>query len=136
MAVPGLWLANAVLGAHLLVIAFNVAGLIAIPVGARLGWSFVRARGWRLLHVLSWSVVAVQAVAGRACFLTLWQDRLTGGATETPLVMRMVNRVIFWPLPTWAFAAIYLAAFGYVIALLWITPVRSGGRRPGLGSVG
>jgi hypothetical protein len=116
--------AQAVLAAHLLVIAFNVAGLIAIPVGAKLGWRWVRVRWWRALHIASWAVVALQAALGRACFLTIWQDDLTGAGGEPPLIMRWVNSLIYWPLPMWAFTAIYLALFGCVIALWWWPPTR------------
>jgi len=126
---PEQTLAQLVLGAHLLVIAFNVAGLVVIPLGARLGWRLVRRRWLRILHIASWAVVAVQAAAGRACFLTDWQDALTGGGANDPMVMRWVNAVIYWPLPMWAFTAMYLALFGYVVALWWWVrpdPVRRG----------
>jgi len=118
-------LSQAVLALHLAVIAFNVLGLAAIPLGAAMGWRWVRVPGWRALHLASWAVVAIQAVAGRACFLTLWQDQLTGaGATEPPLIMRWVNRVIYWPLPIWVFGAVYVALFAAVVALWWIVPPR------------
>ena len=113
-------LGQLVLGVHLLVIAFNVLGLTAIPLGAALNWRWVRIRWWRLLHIASWAVVALQAVLGRACFLTLWQDSLTGGGPEPPLIMRFVNSLIYWPLPIWVFSAIYLALFVTVIALWWL----------------
>lgn len=112
------WLAQLVLSLHLAVIAFNVAGLVVIPLGARLGWRLVRIRWLRLLHLASLAVVAVQAAFGRACFLTIWQSDLTGGSEE-PLVMRFVNSVVFWPLPIWVFTALYLAVFAYVLALWW-----------------
>jgi hypothetical protein len=117
-------LGELVLGAHLAVIAFNVLGLIAIPLGAALHWRWVRVRWWRLLHIGSWAVVALQAILGRACFLTLWQDELTGASGEPPLIMRFVNGLIFWPLPIWVFGAIYLALFAVVIALWWFIPAR------------
>jgi hypothetical protein len=116
-------LAQLVLAAHLVVIGFNVLGLIAIPLGARLGWRWVRVRWWRLLHIASWAVVAAQAALGRACFLTLWQDALSGAGPQAPLIMRWVNGLIYWPLPIWAFSALYLALFGCVIALWWGVPV-------------
>jgi hypothetical protein len=116
--------AQAILAVHLAVIAFNVFGLFAIPLGAWRGWSFVRAPTWRWLHLASFAVVAAQAVAGRACFLTVWQDALTGHAESTPLVMAWVNHLIFWPLPAWVFAALYLALFAYVLALLRLIPPR------------
>jgi hypothetical protein len=111
-------LGQLVLAIHLLVIGFNVLGLIAIPAGAALGWRWVRIRWWRALHVASWVAVAVQAVLGRACVLTYWQDDLTGGGASDPLVMRWVNRLIYWPIPMWAFTALYLALFALVV-LLW-----------------
>jgi uncharacterized protein DUF2784 len=119
-AVPG----QAVLAVHLAVIVFNVAGLIVIPLGAALGWTWVRGRWWRVLHLVSWAVVAVQAGLGRACFLTIWQDQLTGAGAQPPLIERWVNSVIYWPLPIWAFAALYLAMFAAVIVFWWAVPPR------------
>lgn len=120
-------LGQLILALHLGVIAFNVTGLAAIPLGARLGWGFVRIRWLRLLHLASLAVVAVQAALGRACFLTLWQAAATGGRAE-PLIMRWVNGVIFWPLPMWAFTALYLVVFAYVVALWWVAPVHPASR--------
>jgi hypothetical protein len=114
-----------VLGAHLGVIAFNLFGLIAIPLGAARGWRWVRIFWWRALHLTSLGLVALQAMLGRACFLTDWQDALTGGGAHDPLIMRWVNGVIFWPLPMWAFTAMYVALFAYVAGLWWLVrPLR------------
>lgn len=116
-------LGQIILAAHLAVIAFNVFGLVAIPLGAWRGWRFVRGRWWRLAHLASMAVVALQAALGRACFLTLWQDGLTGGGADDPLIMRWVNGLIYWPLPMWAFTAGYLVLFAYVLALWrWVPP--------------
>jgi len=110
-----------VLAVHVAVIGFNVFGLVAIPLGAWRGWPFVRVRWWRILHLLSFAVVALQALLGRACFLTDWQAALTGGSRE-PLIMRWVDAVIYWPLPAWAFEAAYVALFAYVAALYRLVP--------------
>jgi hypothetical protein len=115
------YLGALVLAVHLAVIAFNLFGLVAIPLGAWRGWAFARVRWWRLLHVVSLAVVAAQALAGRACFLTLWQGELSGTGEE-PLIMRFVNGVIYWPLPMWAFTAAYAAVFVYVLALWKLVP--------------
>jgi hypothetical protein len=118
--------AHLVLAIHVAIIAFNVVGLVAIPLGARFGWSFVRALTWRMLHVLSWGVVALQAAAGRACFLTDWQYELAGGQGDPdPLIARLANAVIYWPLPLWVFAVLYAAAFAFVLTLLWVVPPAS-----------
>jgi hypothetical protein len=117
-------LAAAVLALHAAVIAFNLFGLVAIPLGARLGWAFVRVFWWRALHLGSMATVAVQAAAGRACFLTIWQDGLEGQAGGEPLVARLVNRLIYWPLPLWVFAAAYGLALAYVLLLWRLVPPR------------
>ena len=117
-------LAALILAIHLAIILFNVVGLAIIPIGAWRGWRFVHAPIWRLLHIASWAVVAVQAALGRACFLTIWQSSLEGGSgTAEPLVMRWINGAIYWPLPLWVFSLIYLLAFGLVLALLRIVPL-------------
>lgn len=108
-----------VLAIHLVVIAFNVTGLVAIPLGAVLRWRWVRTRWLRLLHLALLAVVALQALLGRACFLTDWQDGLTSGGARDPLIMRWVNSLIYWPLPMWAFTVGYVTVFAYVAALWW-----------------
>ena len=54
----------------------------------------------------------------------IWQDDLSGGGGEDPLIMRFVNGLIYWPLPMWVFTAAYLALFALVVALWWIVPPR------------
>ncbi|WP_293678239.1 DUF2784 domain-containing protein [uncultured Phenylobacterium sp.] len=129
-------LGQLVLAIHLAVIAFNIGGLIAIPLGAVLGWRWVRTMWWRVLHLGSLAVTALQALLGRACFLTDWQNGLTGGGAHDPLLMRWVNAAIYWPLPMWVFTTSYVAVFVYVTALWWLVRPqrrivrkgRSGGR--------
>ena len=118
-------LAALILGVHVLIIAFNILGLVAVPPGAWLGWHFVHAALWRLLHLASLSITALQSVLGEACFLTVWQSRLSGqDANPEPLVMQWVNSAIFWSLPIWAFTLIYVLAFAFVLALLRLVPLR------------
>lgn len=119
-----------VLAVHLAVIVFNVAGLILIPLGARRGWRFVRRRDLRLLHLLSLTVLALQAVLGRACFLTILQSRLEGRVGRTPpLLAHWIDRVIYWPLPLAFFTALYVAVWIYVLALWYfVPPGRSGAK--------
>lgn len=117
---------------HLAVIAFNVAGCVLIPLGAWRGWRWVHACAWRLAHLLSLAVVALQAVLGRACVLTIWQAELSGQAPAQPLLAGWIDRLVYWPLPLWMFAAGYVLVFAYVVALWFVVPVRP--CRPGHGS--
>jgi Protein of Unknown function (DUF2784) len=122
-------LATAVLVFHLLVVLFNVFGMIAIPLGAWRGWAFVRVFWWRALHLAILALVAAQAVLGQACFLTLWQSALQlwagEGASNAPFIARLVNRLLFWPLPLWVFAVLYVAVCACAL-VLWrlVPPVR------------
>ena len=111
--------AISVLALHLAIIAFNVAGCVLIPIGALLRWRWVREFWWRLAHLLSLAAVALQALLGRTCFLTIWQGDVSGASHVQPLIASWINRLIYWPLPLWVFAVAYVVVFAYVIAL-WI----------------
>lgn len=114
-----------ILGVHLAVIAFNVAGCVLVPIGAWLRWRWVREFWWRLAHLLSLAVVALQALLGRACFLTIWQGDVAGHATTQPLIAGWIDRLIYWPLPLWVFAVAYVVVFVYVIALWMLVRPRA-----------
>jgi hypothetical protein len=115
--------AELILAAHVAVIAFNLFGLVVVPVGAVCGWRFVRMVWWRIGHVVLLAAVAAQAILGRACILTLWQAALAGKAGRpAPLIASLINRLIYWPVPIGVFAILYVAVFGYALALLWLVP--------------
>ncbi|MGE3968213.1 MAG: DUF2784 domain-containing protein [Dongiaceae bacterium] len=121
-------LAAVIFWIHVAVVLFNVFGLVAIPLGAWRGWAFVRVFWWRALHLGLLILVAVQVLLGRVCFLTLWQSGLLRQAgepaSELPMIQRWVTSVIFWPLPLWFFAILYLAVCGYALLLWWLVPPR------------
>ena len=116
-------LAAAILALHLVIIAFNVAFLIVTPIGAWQGWRIVRITWLRLLHLALMAIVAGQALAGRACILTIWQSDLAGrSATPPPFIMHFVDSLIYWNFPMWVFTALYVAVFLYVVALSIFIP--------------
>ncbi|MDE2166660.1 MAG: DUF2784 domain-containing protein [Alphaproteobacteria bacterium] len=127
-------LALAVLAAHIAVIAFNVIGLVIVPIGGALGWRFVRIFWWRALHLALLGVVALQALFGRACFLTLWQAVLEtdagAPASRQPLIARWIESLIFWNLPIGFFAALYVAVLVYAAALWRLVPPERRAARP------
>lgn len=129
-----LLLAHVTLAVHVGIILFNVFGLIVIPLGAWRGWRCVRRFWWRALHLILLATVAGQAYFGRACFLTLWQGQLEelagGSASSGPLLQGMVA-LLFWPLPLWIFALLYVVALGGCLFLWWLVPPeRPGQQRP------
>ena len=118
--------ASAVLYLHFAVVVFNVFWIVAIPLGAWRGWKFIRSFGWRVAHLVVLAVVALQVVVGALCFLTVWQGALLraagASAGEMSPLDAIVTRLIFWPLPLWAFVVIYVAAFAYALAMWWLVP--------------
>lgn len=121
-------LALLVLAAHVGIILFNVAGLVLIPLGGWRGWGFVRIFWWRALHLAILALVAVQALLARACFLTLWQstlqERAGESASSAPLIARWLHDLLFWPLPLWFFAVLYVAVWLYALLLWRLVPPR------------
>ena len=118
--------ATLILLVHFVVVAFNVFGLIAVPIGRLFGWEFVRGFWWRFAHVLSLAAVALQAVLGRACFLTIWENALrtdAGPSDVPPMIASWINSVLYWPLPLWVFAAGYVGVLLYALMLWrWVPP--------------
>ncbi|MHB1658322.1 MAG: DUF2784 domain-containing protein [Acidithiobacillus sp.] len=129
-----LWLAQAILAFHILIIAFNVFGLIAIPLGAWRGWRWVRIFWWRALHLVALLVVAVQALLGTACFLTIWQSELQEAAGRQgyrlPLIQTWIDHLLFWHLPMSFFTSIYVLIWVGVLLLWWKVPPVLPWRRP------
>lgn len=119
-------LATAILAVHLGVVAFNVGGLVLVPVGGWCHWRWVRLTWLRVLHMLSLAVVALQALFGRACILTIWQFEVQAGGGQdepAPMIATWINRLLYWPLPHWVFVAAYVAVFLYTLLLWrWVPP--------------
>ncbi len=99
-----------------------------VPVGGWLGWRWVRSYWLRLLHLLSLAVVALQALYGRACILTIWQFALQSGDGQgepEPMIATWINRLLYWPLPHWVFVTAYVVVFAYTLLLWrWVAPRR------------
>ena len=108
-------IADAIFWFHVVVIAFAVLGLVAIPLGAWSGWKFVRVLWWRAMHLGLLGIVALQALLGRACFLTIWESefltRAGEAASNEPLIHRWSAKLFTGLCPcgssrssTWRFA--------------------------------
>src|SRR6516165_10758058 len=113
--------AQLVLGAHLVVVFFIVFGLVAIPLGARLGWAFVLAFWWRAMHLGAMTIVALQKFLGHLCFLSVWEFDLlrSSGQSDAALspIFAFGSHLIHWNMPLWFFTALYAVTWVYVIWL-------------------
>ena len=117
-------LADAIVVLHFCYVTFTVGGEIAILLGAGLRWAWVRNLPFRVVHLASVALVAVEALAGASCPLTVWEDRLrllAGQQVEAQIsfIARLVRRVIFYDFPGWVFLAAYVG-FALVVVLTFI----------------
>lgn len=121
-------LAQAVLAVHLAVALFIVFGLVAIPLGAQLGWQFVYAFWWRMLHLVAMGAVAVQKLFGDSCFLSVWEFHLLDIARrvphQMPIFQALGERVLYINLPLSFFVILYTALWLFVIILWFRVPPR------------
>lgn len=113
--------AQIVLSAHLVVVFFIVFGLVAIPIGGYLGWSFVFVFWWRALHLAAIAIVALQKFLGKLCFLTVWEFGLLRSAGRSDQDMQPIlafgSRLIHWNMPLWFFTLLYAVTLLYVVWL-------------------
>jgi len=102
-------LADLVLVLHFAVVVFIVGGLALVWVGAWRGWRWVRNPAFRYLHVGAIAFVALEAVLGYACPLSLWEDLLRGGVRPESFVGRWVRYFLYYDAPAWFFTTLYVA---------------------------
>lgn len=117
-------IADFVLVLHFLIVVFIVGGLILTWIGAVARWHWVRNPLFRYLHVAAIVFVALEAVLGFACPLTVWEDALRGGVRAESFVGRWVARMLFYQAPEWVFTALYCAWAAATVATLKFVPPR------------
>jgi hypothetical protein len=125
-------LADAIVVLHFFYVSFTVGGELLIVLGGLLRWAWVRNLPFRIVHLVSVVLVAVESLAGAACPLTVWEYKLrllSGQHAEAQIsfVARLVRSVIFYDFPAWVFVALYVA-FAAAVALTFIL-VRPARRR-------
>jgi hypothetical protein len=118
--------ADLILIAHCAFVLFVVGGLPAIWIGAARGWRWVRNFRFRAAHLAAICFVALEALLGMACPLTVWEDALRETLAETGFVARWLHRLLYYSFPDWVFTCAYLL-FAVVVATTWwrVPPQRS-----------
>ena len=117
-------IADAILVVHLLIVLFIVGGLLAVWLGAALGWRWIRDPWFRYAHLGAILFVAGEALIGMACPLTVWEDMLRGAARPESFVAGWVRWLIFYAAPEWVFTAAYVAWAIATLATLRFVPPR------------
>jgi hypothetical protein len=129
------FLADLVVVVHFAYVAFVVLGFLLVLLGIVLKWGWVRNFWFRMLHFAAIGVVALQAVIGVLCPLTILERELRTAAGETvdqaSFIGRWVNELLFYHWPQWVFTLSYCLFAAAVLATLWLAPPRGPRRRAG-----
>jgi hypothetical protein len=111
-------LADLILVVHFCIAGFITAGFVLIPLGAVVGWRWVRNRHLRLPHVWMIAIVAFESLVGIACPLTVWEDMLRGAARgEAGFVGHWLGRLLYWDVSATTFTLLYV---GLVLLAIWL----------------
>ena len=121
-------IADVILVVHFGIVLFIVGGLIAVWVGAALGWQWVRNRWFRYAHLTAIAYVAGEALLGIACPLTVWEAIARGGVSAESFIGRWVRALLFYRAPEWVFTVAYVAWTLATLATLRLVPPRRKGR--------
>jgi len=125
-------LADVILVVHFAFVLFVVGGFALILVGAALGCAWIRNPAFRYAHLAAIVFVALEALVGMACPLTVWEDALRRANADGPsFVGRWVSRLLYYDLPQWVFTVAYvLFAVAVIASLIWFPPRRRRPRNP------
>ena len=119
-------MADALLVVHFMIAAFIVGGLPLTWLGVLLGWKWIGNPTFRYLHLAAIALVALEALLGYACPLTIWEDLLRGGVRPETFVGRWVQRMLYYQAPELVFTAAYAAwALATLITLKLVPPKRT-----------
>lgn len=125
--------ADVIVAIHTAYVSFVVLGQLLILVGLIRKWSWVRNLWFRLVHLLTISVVVVESVLDIPCPLTVWEHRLRKLAgqpvSEATFIGRCLHNLIFYEAEPWAFTVVYVCFALLVVGTLVLAPPRWPWRR-------
>ncbi|HET9403639.1 MAG TPA: DUF2784 domain-containing protein [Burkholderiales bacterium] len=112
------WLADVVLVVHFAFVLFVVGGLALIWIGAAAGWDWVRNLRFRAAHLAAIGFVALEALIGMWCPLTVWEAALRGTQAEKGFIAQWVHRLLYYDWPEWVFTLLHVG-FALLVAATW-----------------
>jgi hypothetical protein len=122
-------LADVVVAIHVLYVGFVLVGQVVLGVGLCRGWRWVGQPWLRLGHLVATGIVAVEAILGVPCPLTVWEQRLrlwagqevTGGS----FIGRCLHGLLFYDFAPWVFTTAYVG-FGLLALATFVLVSRRG----------
>jgi hypothetical protein len=114
---------------HTAYVAFVVFGLVLIWIGLACGWQWTRNPWFRIAHLIAIGIVAVEAIFGVECPVTVWERELREAAGQTPSEMSFVGRLLdsllfYENVPDWLFPTLHIGFGVLVLATFVLAPPR------------
>lgn len=111
-------LADIILALHLLLAALIAAGLLLVPIGGIRQWHWVRNRRLRQAHAGLMLFVALEAILGLTCPLTILEYALRQEDAPRHFLAETMQRLLYWDAPPEAFVLLYVVCALWAV-LLW-----------------
>jgi hypothetical protein len=114
--------ADLIVVAHLLFVAFVVAGLVLILAGLVRRWAWVLNPWFRVIHLMAIAVVVVRSWLGVICPLTTFEMALRSRAGDVTysgsFISHWLESLLYYQAPPWAFVLCY-TVFGLAVGGSW-----------------
>jgi hypothetical protein len=124
------YLADLVVGVHVMYVGYVLVGQLAIIVAAPFRWEWARNPWFRFSHLLAIGIVAYEALNDIRCPISIWEEklRLLAGqdiGTGQSFMGRLFHDLLFYPnLPEIFFNTLHVAMFVLVVQGLLMFPPR------------
>lgn len=117
-----LFAADAILLLHVLVVIFNIFSLLFIFVGKVYNWHWISNPWFRLIHLISVSIVVLLSWLNSICPLTSIEMALRAKAGDTTytgtFISHWLETILYYQVPPWVFAVCY-TIFGILVIVSW-----------------
>ena len=131
-----LFLADIISIVHLGYVAFVVLGFILIVAGIIFRWNWVRNLWFRIAHLAAIVAVAMEAMLGIHCPLTVLEFRLRHHSLppheKISFIGTLIHSILFYEAPKWLFTLVY-TVFAIIVVLTFImAPPKKGSQPKGI----
>jgi len=116
---------------HLGYVVFVILGFILILAGIFLKWKWIRNLWFRIIHLGAMVGVALEAILGINCPLTVLEFSLRHGVSPSDrrvsFVGELIDSILYYDAPAWLFTIIYVG-FALLVAITFVMapPTRRG----------
>ena len=108
---------------HLGYVVFVILGFVLILMGIALRWNWVRNLWFRTAHLVAIAGVALEALLGMNCPLTVLEFSLRYGVPPSDrrvsFVGDIIDSILYYDAPAWLFTIIYVG-FALLVAMTFV----------------